>query len=103
MPTRSKINASSETKTPKRPIRVGRSARHRCAIASFSVCFGAFLLFSFGVQAATEYELDCAKVAESKAPDSQRLQELFKLDWEHTMRESPEFATLVGYPGQNDR
>jgi uncharacterized protein (DUF885 family) len=28
---------------------------------------------------------------------------LFKLDWEHTMQENPEFATAVGFAGQNDR
>ncbi|HSS49564.1 MAG TPA: hypothetical protein VLX28_11530, partial [Thermoanaerobaculia bacterium] len=35
--------------------------------------------------------------------DSVRLQKLFDLSWEFTMHASPEFATVVGYPGLNDR
>src|SRR4051812_34024138 len=40
---------------------------------------------------------------QSNAPDSVRLHELFRQNWEYTMREYPEFATAVGYPGQNAR
>jgi uncharacterized protein (DUF885 family) len=36
-------------------------------------------------------------------PDSVRLHQLFAQNWEYTMREYPEFATAVGYPGQNAR
>ena len=36
-------------------------------------------------------------------PDSVRLQQLFAQRWEYSMREYPEFATSVGYPGQNAR
>jgi uncharacterized protein (DUF885 family) len=35
--------------------------------------------------------------------DSARLRQLFDLDWEYTNVTSPEYATYVGYPGQNDR
>jgi uncharacterized protein (DUF885 family) len=35
--------------------------------------------------------------------DSVRLHQLFAQRWEYTMREYPEFATAVGYPGQNAR
>jgi uncharacterized protein (DUF885 family) len=35
--------------------------------------------------------------------ESDRLHQLFALDWERTMEENPEFATYVGYPGFNDR
>jgi uncharacterized protein (DUF885 family) len=35
--------------------------------------------------------------------DSARLHELFRVNWEYQMTEFPEFATYVGYPGQNDR
>jgi uncharacterized protein (DUF885 family) len=51
----------------------------------------------------TEFERACARLAASRANDAARLRELFKLDWEHTMCDSPEFATEVGFPGQNDR
>ena len=36
-------------------------------------------------------------------PDSVLLHQLFTQRWEYTMREYPEFATSVGYPGQNAR
>src|SRR2546425_9991601 len=35
--------------------------------------------------------------------DSARLVQLFRLNWEYVMTEFPEFATYVGYPGQNAR
>jgi uncharacterized protein (DUF885 family) len=35
--------------------------------------------------------------------DSARLAALFDLDWEYTNVESPETATFVGYPGQDER
>ncbi|HEX5218013.1 MAG TPA: DUF885 family protein [Verrucomicrobiae bacterium] len=57
-------------------------------------CFG---------QAQTDFERECDKLAKSRGKDTERLHKLFKLDWEHTMVESPEFATEVGYAGQNHR
>lgn len=54
-------------------------------------------------QTQTDYERACAQLAKSRVQDAERLQQLLQLDWEHTMRENPEFATEVGYPGQNDR
>jgi uncharacterized protein (DUF885 family) len=50
--------------------------------------------------------LAVAIVASSSAQqpsDSARLRQLFAQNWEYTMREYPEFATAVGYPGQNAR
>ncbi len=35
--------------------------------------------------------------------DSVRLHKLFDVTWNHTMYENPEWATYVGYPGQNHR
>lgn len=35
--------------------------------------------------------------------DAERLHKLFDDDWKRAMTEFPEFATVVGYPGQNDR
>ena len=54
-------------------------------------------------QAQSVYERDCAALATAKTSDAARLHQLFKLDWERSMIESPEFATEVGFPGQNDR
>src|SRR5438876_5430907 len=70
-----------------------------CVFLVYCVLFSPAFLLS----AETQFEQNCAKVAERQGADALRLQELFKLDWDHTMRESPEFATMVGYPGQNDR
>jgi uncharacterized protein (DUF885 family) len=53
--------------------------------------------------AETAFESDCARLAASHDPDSARLTELFKVSWDYTMRENPEFATEVGYRGFNDR
>ena len=36
-------------------------------------------------------------------PDSSRLHSLFDVRWRYLMREFPEFATYVGFPGQNGR
>ena len=35
--------------------------------------------------------------------DSARLGELLRVNWEYLMTEYPEYATYVGYPGQNAR
>ncbi len=51
----------------------------------------------------TAFERDCEQLAADQRADSERLHALLKLDWDHTMRESPEFATEVGHPGLNDR
>ena len=53
--------------------------------------------------AQTAYERDCEKLAADKRSDTERLHELLKLNWDYTMREYPEYATQVGYPGLNDR
>src|SRR5436309_5985502 len=53
--------------------------------------------------AETQFEQACAELAGRRGADAQRLHELFRLDWDHTMHESPEFATMVGYPEQNNR
>ena len=44
-----------------------------------------------------------AALAQSRDADSLRLRHLIALHWDYTMREYPEFATAVGYPGQNAR
>jgi uncharacterized protein (DUF885 family) len=56
---------------------------------------------AFGVVLA----LICGLPAQSAAQDAGnvRLRRLIAENWEYTMREYPEFATAVGYPGQNAR
>ncbi len=53
--------------------------------------------------AQTAYERDCEKLATDKLSDTERLHDLLRLNWDHTMHEDPQFATEVGYPGLNDR
>src|SRR5215472_17152453 len=53
------------------------------------------------VSAQTAFENECARIASQQGSDSPRLQRLFVLDWNHAMETNPEFATDVGYLGQN--
>jgi uncharacterized protein (DUF885 family) len=53
--------------------------------------------------AETLFEKNCAALAADSRPDTERLRELFTLHWDYSMRENPELATEVGYPGQNRR
>jgi uncharacterized protein (DUF885 family) len=78
---------------------------HLCSsvVRPFSISALAFLFCLRAVCAETPFDQACAKLASQKGKDTERLHALFKLDWDHTMHESPEFATEVGYPGQNDR
>ena len=63
-------------------------------LLSYTACFST---------TTTNFERDCDKLPKSRAKDATRLHQLFKLDWEHSLHESPEFATEVGFPGLNDR
>ncbi len=52
-----------------------------------------------------DYEKRAEEIIASRgaAPDPARLHQLFDLQWQYTMEEYPEFATYVGWPGQNHR
>src|SRR5437867_10382704 len=54
-----------------------------------------------GAQPSSQQE--CQRLADLSGDDAARLHELLKIKWDYTMRENPELATEVGYPGQNDR
>jgi uncharacterized protein (DUF885 family) len=41
--------------------------------------------------------------SKGKVAEPERLKQLFDTHWKHSMEESPESATGMGYPGQNDR
>ena len=47
----------------------------------------------------------CKAIAKSvtKGTAEQKLNSFLKAQWDYTMTEFPEYATYVGYPGQNDR
>lgn len=53
--------------------------------------------------AGTSFEKTCAALETGARPDSERLNDLFRAEWDYTIREYPEEATLAGYPGQNGR
>src|SRR5512141_480693 len=50
----------------------------------------------------TPFEQKCAALEKSSRPDSERLNELFRVEWDYTLGEYPEEATLAGYPGHNE-
>ncbi|MGE0634009.1 MAG: DUF885 family protein, partial [Pseudobdellovibrionaceae bacterium] len=53
--------------------------------------------------ALTSYQKDLEKISLGSGSDSARLHKLFKRNWDYTMRTYPEWATYVGYPGQDHR
>ena len=65
--------------------------------------FVALFYLNSSAAAETAFERDCATLQAGTGKDGERLNALLKLTWDYTMRENPEFATHVGYPGQNDR
>ena len=68
-----------------------------CALGVASATFAALPAEEF---TARGKELLANKEARS---DADKFQRLLEISWEYTMKESPEFATAIGYPGQNDR
>jgi uncharacterized protein (DUF885 family) len=66
---------------------------------------GAALVCSARAQMNLTFVQRYAALIEKKsgANDTARLRELFKIRWEYLMTEYPEWATDVGYPGQNRR
>ena len=50
----------------------------------------------------SEYEAACARIAASADPDGKRLNELFQLNWDYSMKEFPEGATYAGQPGRHE-
>ena len=77
-------------------------------IRPFCAAIAAALLVASGVaQAQTkapDFHQRFLRLALRPSPsDSARLAALFDLDWEYTNVESPETATFVGYPGQDER
>jgi len=70
---------------------------------SFLLCALHVATASFGATPGEDFIARGKELLASKSSDADRLHRLFDVSWEYTMRDSPEFATSVGYPGQNDR
>jgi uncharacterized protein (DUF885 family) len=72
---------------------------------SLIVLFLSFASFCAKAAPAFPYQEKCQSLIENKAhrSDAERLQELYQVQWDYLMHEYPEWATYVGYPGQNDR
>jgi uncharacterized protein (DUF885 family) len=77
---------------------MSRTARRQIALVLLLALGG-----TLGVWAETAFEADCADLATNRVIDGVRLSRSLQLDWDYTMRENPEFATEVGYPGFNNR
>ncbi|MEE8404168.1 MAG: DUF885 domain-containing protein, partial [candidate division Zixibacteria bacterium] len=69
------------------------------------VAFALLLIASVPVTAESDYEKNIGELAENDdgLSDTELLHKLFELAWDHQMQTYPEWATYVGYPGQNDR
>jgi uncharacterized protein (DUF885 family) len=72
-----------------------------CLLAAVSVTAASAAMAPDIVEYAKKFEQFPA--TQGQGSESVRLQKLFDLSWDFTMHSSPEFATLVGYPGLNDR
>ena len=57
-----------------------------------------------GAALAADYQKEYATIVQDQtASDSDRLNRLFTVSWDQRMHDAPEFATMVGYPGLNDK
>ena len=72
---------------------------------AFALCTLGMAGVGFAATPSEEFTARGKELLAKKQPgdDTQRLHRLFDFSWEYTMKENPEFATSVGYPGQNDR
>ena len=70
------------------------------SILSFSFLFLVTSIFAAGDFQSRYQDLIANK---EKSGEGERLHRLFDIRWEYLMMENPEFATEVGYPGQNHR
>ncbi len=61
------------------------------------------IAIALALVAVVDFQQDLQSIAASKAPEPQRLRQLFDLAWRHENIDHPEAATFRGYPGQNDR
>ncbi|EEF60233.1 DUF885 domain-containing protein [Pedosphaera parvula] len=75
---------------------------HRVLLSIIALVLGCS---SLKAQTNTSYSELCQSLIENKShkADTERIQELYQIHWEYLMHEYPEWATYVGYPGQNDR
>lgn len=64
-----------------------------------------FLFSAFSAIAEDNFEQDIKSIVSNsgKLSETERLHKLFDVLWVHQMHEFPEWATSVGFPGQNDR
>jgi uncharacterized protein (DUF885 family) len=72
---------------------------------NFLLRTAALLLVLIVVARADEFEAryQAISAAKGNASDTKRLHDLFEVDWAYTMANFPEWATYVGYPGQETK
>jgi uncharacterized protein (DUF885 family) len=61
------------------------------------------LLFGLQTFAATSPECESMKSALARESGTKKLKKFLDLRWKYVLKESPEFASSLGYPGSNDR
>src|SRR4029453_7532046 len=63
------------------------------------------MVYAAGPASETVYERQCTEllIPGAHGDDRSRLWKLFDISWQYQMTEVPEWATSVGYPGQNGR
>jgi len=77
--------------------------RLRVAVVSALLAASSLARGQTGVARSDFHQRFLQLAARPSLGDSARLAALFALDWEYTNVESPETATFVGYPGQDER
>ena len=106
------LRAGAKRIRPRPPVRVVASGLvpngnlHTVrAMKRIGLVLVGFVLLSGWAAAAADFGAGYAAVIASKGGtnDAQRLHQLFALDWDYQMDESPESATHYGYPGHNHR
>ncbi|MFN8943742.1 MAG: DUF885 domain-containing protein, partial [Pseudobdellovibrionaceae bacterium] len=68
-----------------------------------SFIFSFLMMISLSNLAQADYQKNLDRILKSSQSNSAKLDALFKVNWDYTMKTYPEWATYLGYPGQNHR
>ncbi len=71
----------------------------KCFLLSLVISFS----LGFSLSALADYKSDLKKIVLSSDKNAAKLNRLYSLYWDNLMKTYPEWATYVGYPGQNHR
>ena len=87
------------------PSAVATKSPYLMRRTAFAICFLGIVSIASGATPTEEFTVRGKEFLAKKEArnEAERLHRLFDFSWEFTMKEYPEFATSIGYPGQNDR